>query len=345
MLPERAHNEEARKRFVREAKAASALSNEHVCRLYEVGELESSVPFLVMEFLVGSTLEQILFNSGTPAVDVVVDWALQSLEGLADAHEAGFVHRDIKPENIFLHEPDGLPPIVKILDFGAVKDMSAHATRLTRTGSTMGSPAYMPPEQVRAEEIDQRADVWAMAVTIYELLSGKLPFGGESVPQTLAAILRENPIPIRHHRKDVPVEASRRSSPARSRRTAPPATRTRPRCSARSAPCGRNPDAADVERYADALHEEPAEHAAAGGPLRCARRNDGHARGDLCTSTIVPEDPSHVRERPRIVINERGHVITVAKKTPPSTARSCRSSPSSSRSRVAFASRASSSRS
>ncbi|MBX3222594.1 MAG: serine/threonine protein kinase [Labilithrix sp.] len=206
MAPERAQDPDARTRFLREARAASSLSSEHVTRLFDVGELFDGTPFLVMEFLVGGTLEHVLLRDGPPQVDVALDWVLQALDGVAEAHRAGFVHRDLKPENLFLCERPGEPPIVKVLDFGTVKDLTSKATKLTRTGSTMGSPAYMPPEQVRAEEIDQRADVWAMGVTLYELLSGQLPFLGASVMQTLAAILRDAPIPLRAHCPDAPPE-------------------------------------------------------------------------------------------------------------------------------------------
>jgi serine/threonine-protein kinase len=206
LAPARAHDEEARKRFLREARAAVRLSSQHVTRVIDVGELDDGTPYLVMEYLVGSTLEQVLQRDGPPPIDVAVDWVLQALDGVAEAHRAGFVHRDLKPENLFLAERPGAPPIVKVLDFGTVKDLVTKATKLTRTGSTMGSPAYMAPEQVRAEEIDQRVDVWAMGVTLYELVTGKLPFIGESVPQTLAAILRDPPVPLRLHRPDAPPE-------------------------------------------------------------------------------------------------------------------------------------------
>ncbi len=204
MAPERAKSDEARKRFIREARAAARLTSEHVARLIDVGELDDGTPYLVMEYLLGSTLEQILARDGIPPIDVAVDWVLQALDGVAEAHRAGLVHRDLKPENLFLNERPGRQPIVKVLDFGAVKDLVTKGTKLTRTGSTMGSPAYMPPEQVRAEDIDQRADVWAMGVTLYELITGRLPFGGESVPQTLAAILRDTAVPLRSRRPDVP---------------------------------------------------------------------------------------------------------------------------------------------
>jgi serine/threonine-protein kinase len=206
MSPERARNEEARKRFLREAVAAQRLSSPHVTRPYAVGELDDGTPYLVMEYLIGSTLADLLVREGPPPLDVGVDWVLQALHAVAEAHQKGLVHRDLKPENLFLAEFPDKQPIVKVLDFGTVKDLVSKGTRLTKSGATLGSPAYMPPEQIRADEIDARADVWAMGVTIYEIASGQLPFEGESVPQTLAAILRDQPIPLRTRRRNVPAE-------------------------------------------------------------------------------------------------------------------------------------------
>jgi serine/threonine-protein kinase len=206
MAPERATSAEARKRFLREGRAAERLSSEHVTRTYAVGELDDGTPYLVMEYLEGMTLMEMLLRDGPPALDVGIDWVLQALEAVAEAHQKGLVHRDLKPENLFLAEFPDRPPMVKVLDFGTVKDLVAKGTRLTRTGATMGSPAYMPPEQIRADEVDARADVWAMGVTLYEILSGTLPFDGESVPQTLASILRDPPVPLRARRRDVTPE-------------------------------------------------------------------------------------------------------------------------------------------
>ena len=206
MSPDRSQNEEARKRFIREARAAARLVSDHVTRLIDVGELVDGTPYLVMEYLEGATLEQLLARDGIPAIDVAVDWVMQALDGVAEAHRAGFVHRDLKPENLFLCERENRPPIVKVLDFGTVKDLVGKLTKLTRTGSTMGSPAYMAPEQVRAvDDIDTRVDVWAMGVTLYELLTGHLPFIGDSITQTLAAILRDDPLPLRARRRDASV--------------------------------------------------------------------------------------------------------------------------------------------
>lgn len=315
MSPERANNDEARKRFVREAQAVLKLTNEHVTRMYEVGSLVDGVPFLVMEFLVGNTLEHLLFNNGGPlAIDVVLDWSLQALEGLAQAHKLGFVHRDVKPENLFLHEPPGQPPIVKVLDFGAVKEMMSKMTKLTRTGSTMGSPAYMPPEQVRAEDnIDQRADVWAMGVTIYELLTGKLPFGGESVPQTLAAILRDAPIPLRVQRPDAPVELDVLIARALDKDR-----------NGRYANCGEMLEALKGIR-AKLQQTSPVTKTLFFNPSSTPRPHaasmpDGFAETTAMRKAAAPpvvmEDPSRVQKKPQVVINERGHVVTVDGKKP-----------------------------
>jgi serine/threonine-protein kinase len=308
MSPERANNEEARKRFVREAQAVLKLTNEHVTRMYEVGSLADGVPFLVMEYLVGNTLEHLLFSSNGPLpVDVVLDWSLQALEGLAEAHRLGFVHRDVKPENLFLHEPPGQPPIVKVLDFGAVKELMSKMTKLTRTGSTMGSPAYMPPEQVRAEEnIDQRADVWAMGVTMYELLTGKLPFGGESVPQTLAAILRDEHIPLRVRRPDAPVELEALIACA--------FEKDRQR---RYPSCGEMLEALKAVR-AKLQQTSPVTKTLFFNPPSTPRPRapsipDVFAETSAMRNAppIPGEDSSRVRDKPRVVINDRGQVVTV----------------------------------
>ncbi len=140
LSPERARSEDAKKRFLREARAASRLSSEHIPRLLDVGEFVDGTPYLVMEYLVGATLEAKLVDDGPPPVDVAIDWVLQALDGVAEAHRMGFVHRDLKPENLFLAEREDRGPTVKVLDFGTVKDLVTKSTKLTRTGATLGSP-------------------------------------------------------------------------------------------------------------------------------------------------------------------------------------------------------------
>jgi serine/threonine-protein kinase len=296
MAPERANNAEARKRFLREARAALRLSSEHVTRLIDAGELDDDTPYLVMEYLDGCTLEAVLVRDGPPEIDVAVDWVLQALEGVAEAHREGLVHRDLKPENLFLCERPGRPPIVKVLDFGAVKDLVTKGTKLTRTGATMGSPAYMPPEQVRAEEIDQRADVWAMGVTLYELVTGDLPFGGESVPQTLAAILRDHPVSLRARRPDAPAELEALINRALSKE---PAGRYASASELLSALASLRAKMPRTTRVTKTVH--------LGQNFRVSRPD---AFADTTDMSRVPDLPDASRVRPRVIINERGESPT-----------------------------------
>jgi eukaryotic-like serine/threonine-protein kinase len=194
-------------RFLREAQAAARLQTEHVARVTDAGMLESGLPFLVMEYLEGCDLAELLKLSGPLPHADVVDYVLQGLEAVAQAHAINIVHRDLKPSNLFLAlRPDG-SNIIKILDFGISKTAqpdSPEAKSLTGN-AVLGSPAYMSPEQVRnARNVDARSDIWSLGVVIYELLTGKIPFDGEGVGEILAAILAEDPKPIREARPDVP---------------------------------------------------------------------------------------------------------------------------------------------
>jgi len=303
MAPGRAGDHDARKRFLREARAAGRLSSEHVTRLIELGELDDGTPFLVMEYLVGSTLEQLLVRDGPPSIDVAVDWVLQALEGVAEAHRAGLVHRDLKPENLFLCERPGRPPIVKVLDFGTVKDLVTKGTKLTRTGSTMGSPAYMPPEQVRAEDIDQRADVWAMGVTLYELISGHLPFGGESVMQTLAAILRDDPVPLQHRRPSVPSELGAIVT-----------------CALSKNPAGRYASANELLAALASVRATMPRTTTVTKTVQMGR-NLQFSRPDAFADTTEMNRLSDIdasRVRARVLVDERRTVVTRPRPTPPS---------------------------
>lgn len=200
-------------RFLREAKSTARLKSAHVARVMDAGMTESGLPFLVMECLEGCDLMELLRLSGPlPLVDVV-DYILQGLEGIAHAHAAGIVHRDLKPSNLFLALlPDG-SNAVKLLDFGISKSIARSGAEVaTLTGQNiMGSPAYMSPEQIRnAKMVDPRSDLWSLGVVMYELLTGKLPFRGDGVGELLAAVLEQEPIPLRARRADVPegVEAA-----------------------------------------------------------------------------------------------------------------------------------------
>jgi eukaryotic-like serine/threonine-protein kinase len=194
-------------RFIREAQAAARLQTEHVARVTDAGTLDSGLPFLVMEYLEGCDLAELLKLSGPLPCQDVVDYVLQGLEAVAQAHAVNIVHRDLKPSNLFLAlRPDG-SNIIKILDFGISKTShseSQEAKSLTGN-AVLGSPAYMSPEQVRnARNVDARSDIWSLGVVMYELLTGTIPFDGEGVGEILAAILADEPRSIRATRPDVP---------------------------------------------------------------------------------------------------------------------------------------------
>ncbi len=208
LLGEIAQNPEAVARFNNEARNAFKIQSEHVCRIMDVGT-ERGMPFMVMEFLEGEDLSQMIEKRGALPVEDAVDYVLQALEAIAQAHALGIVHRDLKPANLFLHRRTDGSTIVKVLDFGIAKasnpfgETGGHS--LTSTKSMLGSPLYMSPEQLRsAKNVDQRADVWALGVILYELLTGTVPFNGETLGELFIAILEQPPPPVSHKRPDVP---------------------------------------------------------------------------------------------------------------------------------------------
>jgi tetratricopeptide (TPR) repeat protein len=199
--PDVGESERAKKRFLREAQAASALDHPRICTIYEIGEADDGRPFISMAYCDGETLQERI-RRGPLSVDEARAITVQIAEGLAAAHAAGVVHRDIKPANIML-TPGG----VKILDFGLAK--LAGGTQLTRTGATMGTPAYMSPEQATGGEVDQRSDLWSLAAILYEMVTGVRPFGGDNATAIMYAILTNDPQPPAELRPEVPDEVVR----------------------------------------------------------------------------------------------------------------------------------------
>jgi serine/threonine protein kinase len=190
-------------RFFREARAAARIRSEHVVRIFDVGRLESGEPYIVMEYLEGEDLADRLDRMGTLGPEEVANVLLDVCQALAEAHASGIVHRDLKPANIFLARgPDG-SDLVKLLDFGVAKMPEAGA--LTQTSTVLGSPIYMSPEQLMASrDVDPRSDIWSLGVVVYEMLTGALPFNGDSLVH-LALLVREKPTPsARAIRADVP---------------------------------------------------------------------------------------------------------------------------------------------
>ncbi len=188
---------EAKERFIQEAQAASALEHPNICNIHEINETEDGRLYIVMACYEGQTLKDRLVG-GALSIEEAVHIAGQIAEGLADAHQKGIIHRDLKPANIMLTEKGQ----VKIMDFGLAK--LAGEAHLTRTGSIIGTAAYMSPEQARGEEVDQRTDIWSLGIVLFEMLTGKLPFAAEYDQAMIYSVLNEEPAPLCHVRRDVP---------------------------------------------------------------------------------------------------------------------------------------------
>lgn len=183
-------------RFLREARSAARLKGEHVTRVHDVGQLEDGSPYMVMEHLEGVDFKGLLKRKGPISPRDAVHYLAQAAEAVAEAHAAGIVHRDLKPANLFLIQRANGTPCVKVLDFGIAKLMHGVGDEagLTATGVLLGSPLYMAPEQmVRSKKVDGRADIWALGVTLYELLTGVSPFKGKTMPEIVANVLQEDP--------------------------------------------------------------------------------------------------------------------------------------------------------
>ena len=200
MRPELAAGPLAKARFLREARAAAALKHDNVVTIYQVGE-DAGVPFLAMEFLAGKTLDEYLRPERKTGVAETLAIGKQIAKGLAAAHAVGLIHRDIKPANLWLETPRGR---VKILDFGLARRAEGEAAELTNQGEVVGTPAYMAPEQARGGAVDHRCDLFSLGCVLYRMVSGRLPFRGDSVYAVLSAIATETPPPISSLNPDIP---------------------------------------------------------------------------------------------------------------------------------------------
>ncbi len=182
-------------RFRREYQLSAELPHEHIVEVFDFQETEDHSYALVMEYLEGEELRMMLKRDKTVHPARLIRMLSQLAIGLREPHQRKFVHRDIKPDNIFLcHTEDG--PVIKLLDFGSVRDNTEGAKKLTVIGTTIGSPFYMSPEQAQgADDLDHRADVWSLTAIAYEALVGVVPFEGKTGPQVLLAILSNHPQP------------------------------------------------------------------------------------------------------------------------------------------------------
>jgi serine/threonine-protein kinase len=196
LSPDMTRDVSAAERFVQEAKAAAALNHPNICTIYEIDEADGRT-FIAMECVEGENL-RVKIKAGTVELNEAIDVAVQVAEGLAAAHEKGIVHRDIKPANIVV-APRGR---VKIMDFGLVR--MAGGAQLTRIGTTVGTVAYMSPEQARGETIDHRTDVWSLGVVLYEMLTGKRPFVGDGDQAVIYSILNDEPESVTSHVSGAP---------------------------------------------------------------------------------------------------------------------------------------------
>ncbi len=202
LLPDMLDDPEVITRFEREAHASVKIKSDHVVKVTEVGTLESGTPYMVMEYLEGEDLDTFLRRHGRLAIDQAVALVIQTCEVVAQAHKLGIVHRDLKPANLFCVSLPGGAVSIKVLDFGISKLMTE---KLTTVRCIMGSPAYMSPEQIQsASNVDRRADIWALGVVLYELLTGTLPFVGRTLPAILTHIATQPTPSARSVRPDVP---------------------------------------------------------------------------------------------------------------------------------------------
>ena len=193
LAPELVDDREHHQRFIREARASSGLNHPNICTIYEIND-DSDQPFIAMEYVEGETVAQMV-RRRRRNVRQTLDIALQVAYALTEAHRKGIVHRDIKPANIIVNSRG----VVKILDFGLAKRVTPEDAAVpqfqTNAGVVLGTASYMPPEQARGLEVDNRADIWSLGVCLYEMLTGRLPFAGETVADTFAAILKGEPGP------------------------------------------------------------------------------------------------------------------------------------------------------
>ncbi len=207
-------NEDSLRRFILEAKSASALNHPNIITIYEIGESDGS-NYIASEYIEGKTLHERLVGGSLP-IDEILNIAIQTGEAITAAHAAGIVHRDIKPENVMIRH-DGY---VKVLDFGLAKlterqvlsadfDADTHRMLDTNPGVVMGTVSYMSPEQARARDTDTRSDIWSLGVVIYEMVTGVLPFTGETTSDAIAAILKSTPAELFLYAPDVPKELER----------------------------------------------------------------------------------------------------------------------------------------
>lgn len=194
-------------RFTREARAAVKIKSEHVARVIDVGKLENGAPYIVMEYLEGEDLGAWVQTRGRLPTELAVLFVLQACEAVAAAHAIGIVHRDLKPSNLFVIRLADGTLSVKVLDFGISKFRDPTDASITGAAALLGTPLYMPPEQMRsARDVDARSDIWALGALLHHLLAGEPPFSGTSLTEVMASVLDGAPQSLRTSLPDAPIE-------------------------------------------------------------------------------------------------------------------------------------------
>jgi serine/threonine-protein kinase len=199
-----AQTADAVQRFEREAQAAGRIGNEHIVEVLDLGTLPAGDHYMVMEYLDGESLADRIKNGGAMSPQELLPVAVQMLEGLKAAHHVGIIHRDLKPDNVFLTKAKG-GVFAKLVDFGISKfNTMGGEFSMTRTGAVMGTPYYMSPEQAKGQrDIDQRVDLYAAGVILYEAVTGSVPFDAETFNELLFKIVLEEPPPVLQARPDL----------------------------------------------------------------------------------------------------------------------------------------------
>ena len=200
IYPHFASNQSALLRFYREARESARLNHPNIVRLFNVGQ-DNDIHYLILEYIDGPTLSYLVKQHGLLEEKYAINYILQSLNGLAYAHTQGIIHRDIKPDNLMVTSSG----VVKITDFGLAKEVESE-TRLTQTGMSMGTPSYMPPEQWDNDNVDYRADLYALGVTFYQLLSGILPYTGKKPSELIGQVVLGQAIPLSEVKPDLDAE-------------------------------------------------------------------------------------------------------------------------------------------
>src|SRR5262245_9968823 len=188
-----AKGDSTRNRFLAEARAAARIAHPNVVDVFDLG-MEDATPFIVMELCDGETLSAILEGRGAMGVSYAADLMVQVLAALCAAHDMGIVHRDLKPDNIMVVHPRPHQPMVKVLDFGIAQGVFGESQAAEEGGLLFGTAEYMPPEQARGEGVDSRADIYAAGAILYELLTGSVPFPGDTVAEVLSQVI-SSPVP------------------------------------------------------------------------------------------------------------------------------------------------------